>query len=177
MNMQAKESSSVKNPTRHKIREAEYFLTMMKQVFEDDDVFSFNLSAFLSAARSITFYMKKQYKRRKGFAEWYSRHQIKMSADPELKYLNDARVEAVKKEPVQTGATRQITLPSDATIIKGDTPKVEQIKGAEPKPTQSSPKTVRRFFPEFKHMDVITFCEKQLAKLIKLVTECEKRFP
>ena len=168
----------MKNPTRHKIREAEYFLSLMKQAFEDDNAFSYNLSAFLSAARSITWYMQKQYVRRNGFAEWYRQNQIKMSADPELEYLNKVRVEDVHREPVQTGATRQVTVSIDAVLVKEGTPEAEQAKEAEPKPpTQSSPKTVRRFFPKFGHVDVIEFCENQLTKLTRIVEECENRFP
>ena len=167
----------IENPTRHKLQEAEYFLSKMKQTLEDDNVFYYNLSAFLSAARSITYYMQKQYKHRNGFEEWYSPKRIDMRADPELKYLNNARVEALKTVPVQTGATREKTSSIGLTVEK-DTPEAEQVKEAESKPSaQSSPKTVRRFFPEFKDMDVMEFGEKQLVKLTKVVEECEKRFP
>ena len=91
--------------TAHKVGEAEYFLCRMTKTFEDDRLFSYNLSAFLSAARSITFYMQRQYKRCDGFGQWYCQTQIEMSADPELEYLNKARVEAVHTEPVTTVAT------------------------------------------------------------------------
>lgn len=165
---------SFKNPTRHKSREAEHFLSMIKQSFREDDKFAFNLSAFLSAARSITWYLQKQYARRNGFAEWYCQKKIMMSADPGLKYLNEARVEDVKREPVKTGATRAITF--GVSVIFGDPPKSEQPKEAEKSPTQSRTKTIRRFFPKFGNMDVIEFCEKQLDKLNKIVEECEKQF-
>lgn len=167
----------IENPTRHKLQEAEYFLTMMKRTLEDDNVFYYNLSAFLSAARSITYYMQKQYKHQNGFDEWYCPKWIKMEADPELKYLNKARVEALKTVPVQTGATRLKTFTADAIIGEKGTPEAEQVKEVESKPSaQSSPKTVRRFFPEFEDMDVIEFAKKQLAKLTKIVEECEKCF-
>ena len=169
----------MENPTRHKIREAQYFLSKMKQFFEDDDTFAYNLSAFLSAARSITFFMQRQYRRRDGFAEWYCPYQIKMSADLELDYLNKVRVEDVHREPVLTGATREVTVSADAILVKEGTPVAEheQAKETEHKPpTQSSPKTVRRFFPKFGQVDVIEFCENQLTKLTRIVEECENRF-
>ena len=101
-----------------------------------------------------------------------------MSADPELEYLNNVRVEDVHREPVQTGATREVTVSIDAVLVKEGAPEAEQAKEAEPKPpTQSSPKTVRRFFPKFGHVDVIEFCENQLTKLTRIVEECENRFP
>lgn len=168
----------MENPTRHKIREAKYFLSMMKQSFEDDHTFAYNLSAFLSAARSITFYMQKQYKRREGFDEWYRQKQIEMSTDPELQCLKEARNEDVKTEPIPTGATREVTMSIDAVLVKEGTQKAEEAKEDEPKPpAQNSPRTVRRFFPKFGHVDVIEFCENQLTKLTRIVEECKNRFP
>ena len=168
----------MKNPTKHKVEEAKYFLSMLKQLFEDDDEFAYNLSAFLSAARSITFYMQKQYKHRDGFAEWYCRKQIEMSADEELKYLNNARVEDIHKEPVHTGATREVGCSVDVILVPED----EQANETELEPhTQSSSKTsslktVRRFFPKFGEVDVTEFCESQLTKLTMIVEECENHF-
>jgi hypothetical protein len=173
----------IENPTRHKIQEAEYFLFKTKPTLEDDNVFYYNLSAFLSAARSITYYMQKQYKTgkskkdKKDFDEWYRPKQQKMRDDPELKYLITARDAAIHIETIETGATR-IKASSVGLTVGKDTPEAEQVKEAESKPSaQSSPKTVRRFFPEFKDMDVMEFGEKQLVKLTKIVEECEKRFP
>jgi len=166
---------SFENPTRHKSREAEHFLSMIKQSFEDDEKFSFNLSAFLSAARSITWYLQKQYAHSNGFTEWYLQNKIKMSADPELKYLNEIRVEDVKREPVKTGTTHAITF--GVSVVFGETPsKSEQTKEDESPPIQSSTKIIRRFFPKFGKIDVIEFCENQLKKLNKIVEECEKQF-
>nr|CBH38659.1 hypothetical protein BSM_21360 [uncultured archaeon] len=168
----------IENPTRHKLQEAEYFLSKMEQTLEDDKEFYYNLSAFLAAARSITYYMQKQYRHRNGFSKWYCPKQIDMEADPELKYLNKARAEAIHTETIETGATRIKTSTLGVTIVEKDTPEAEQVKEVESKPSaQSRPRTVRRFFPEFKDMDVIEFGEKQLAKLTKIVEECEKRFP
>ncbi|MBE9595110.1 MAG: hypothetical protein IMF19_16720 [Proteobacteria bacterium] len=173
----------IENPTRHKLQEAEDFLSKMEQTLEDDNVFYYNLSAFVSAARSITLYMQKQYKTgksekdRKDFDEWYRLKRQKMKDDPELKYLFNARNEALHTETIETGATR-IKISTVGLTVGKDTPEAEQVKEAESKPSaQSSPKTVRRFFPEFKDMDVMEFGEKQLVKLTKIVEECEKRFP
>jgi hypothetical protein len=176
--MRAKEGNLVKNPTRRKIREAQYFLSMMKQAFEDDDTFSYNLSAFLSAARSITWVMQKQYARYNGFAEWYCPYQIKMPANPELDYLNTLRVEDVHKEPVPTGSTRVVTVSLGLTLVKEGTSVAEQAKESKHKPpTQCGSRTVRRFFAKFEHVDVIEFCENQLSKLTEIVEECENRVP
>jgi len=124
----------MKNPTRHKIQEAEYFLLMIKQTFEDDDTFSYNLSAFLSTARSITCYMQKQYSHCNGFAEWYCPNKIKMSEDSGLKYFNKARVEDVHKKPVETSATRETTcdVANDFRMVKKNVHLDKQIKQTKP---------------------------------------------
>ena len=172
----------MKNATARKVGEAEHFLSMMNQTCEDDKLFAYNLSAFLSAARTITWYMQKQYKHRDGFAQWYCQKQIEMSADPELEYLNDARVEAVHTEPVATGTTRVATVTARAFIVKPGVPveaqaEVQQGKsGQVDSSTDVGPRTVRRFFPEYGGVDVMEFCVEQLTKLDKVAEECRNRF-
>ena len=167
----------MKNSTKHKAEEASFFLSKMKQRFEDDIIFSYYLSAFLSATRSITFYMQKQYKKQNGFSEWYCQQQIKMSNDAELKFLNKARVEDVHKSPVKTGATREKTFTVDVVIVKEGEKVEEQVEEDEKKSQHKiSPKTIRRFFTTYEHEDVVEFSERQLKKLLQLVEECENIF-
>lgn len=49
------------NPVRHKLKEARYFLREMEKSKESDQEFSFNLSAFLSAARSVGYVFQWRY--------------------------------------------------------------------------------------------------------------------
>ncbi len=56
---------------RDKIIEAEYFYTRMKQEQKDRDAFRYNLSAFLSAARSVLQYALKEAETRTGGQQWY----------------------------------------------------------------------------------------------------------
>lgn len=171
----------MKNPTRQKLQEAEYFLSKMEEVFENDDFFSYNLSAFLSAARSITFHMQKQYKHQDGFNDWYCQKQKEMRADCKLVYLNKARADEVHKKPVQTVATRQVnvTLSTIIADTDGTIPDVQAEQVESPPPDVGAPQTVRRFFRDdsLGDMDVIPFCKEQLCKLKTLVDECEKCFP
>jgi hypothetical protein len=62
--------------------------------------FPFNLSAFLSALRSTTFYLQVQYGNEERFAEWYGRAQETMKKDPLLKLLNELRRKAIHQKPV-----------------------------------------------------------------------------
>ena len=94
------------NHTRHKLNESGYFLDMARKSSQEDEIFSFNLSAFLSAARSITFFMQKQYNDCSWFEAWYCIKRREISGDAELKYLNAARVESIHKKEVLTASTR-----------------------------------------------------------------------
>jgi hypothetical protein len=58
------------NP-RRKLEEAEYFLEGMKKNVENDKIFSFNLSAFITAARSVTLFMQKESQNVMRFKDWY----------------------------------------------------------------------------------------------------------
>jgi len=163
-------------PVKRKLGEAKYFLMMMKKNYSDDRLFGYNLSAFLSAARSITFYLQTQYKKQDGFSNWYERKQQIMSSDLELEFFNKARVEAVHKRPSPYMLRRTQKISFD--------PSIEQIREREKKglphiPQKmiiGEPKTIKRFFPDLDEVDVIEFCETQLIKIEKIVKECENLF-
>jgi len=164
------------NHTRNKMQEARYFLEKMEESY-DDPTFTYNFNAFVSAARSITYYMQKQYAHQEGFSLWYNQKQEKMKKDKELKYLNQARVGALKTEPINKGATREIKFAVDVILSKEYELSTEQSN--EPQfvnPPENYPKTVRRFFPDLDDLDVVEFCENQLTKLVELVEECENLF-
>ena len=169
----------IKNPTRHKLQEAEYFLSKMEEAFDDNDVFYYNLSPFLTAAQGIIDYMKNQYEHQDGFNDWFCQKWKEIREDDELIYLKKARNTDVHEEPMQTVATREVSFTINGVIADVD----GTIPDAQPKQVEStpsekgSPRLVRRFFPApFGDVDVIPFCKKQWCKLKKLVDECEQCF-
>lgn len=175
----------MENPTQFKLKEAKYFFEQMGKTFENDDEFKYNLSAFLSAARSITWFMQGQYAQVEGFGRWYEDKQKEMREDQELKYLDNARVASVHTEFISTGATRVATLGMTCCLEKAkNAPSTNNVdipqKVDAPQNSESSrptlPKTVKRFFPEFEEMDIIEYCKRQLDKFEKLVAECEQKF-
>ena len=85
---------------RQKFEEAAYFYNQMFALRTDFRRFPFYLSAFLSALRSVTFYLQKQYSGDDRFCEWYAIKQQEMDGDPVLKLLNKKRVGVVHREPV-----------------------------------------------------------------------------
>src|SRR6266699_5877290 len=54
-----------------KLKEATYFLGQMRSSLQDPEVFRFNLSAFLSAARSIAQYALKEAQTKPQGQTWY----------------------------------------------------------------------------------------------------------
>lgn len=168
----------IANPTQHKGREAEYHLRQAERHYQSDDEFAFYLSAFLSAARSITFHMQKQYGNQDGFPEWYCAVQTRMVADSDLKYLNEARVEDVHQRPVSTRATRAISASVDAVLVKkGEEDIVDERSEVTSDTTAPQPRTLMRFFAGRNDIEVIKYCGTQLAKLTDLVAKCEKQYP
>jgi hypothetical protein len=62
-------------------------------------VFPYYLSAFVSALRSVTYYLQKQYAHDERFKEWYAQKQEAMKADLVLKMLHEKRNTALHVEP------------------------------------------------------------------------------
>lgn len=168
----------VHNITRLKVDETNYFLSMMKKTFHDNsDSFHFNMNAFISAFRSITLYMQKQYTKCSGFLEWYSNEQIKMSNDQDLKFLIDARNDVIHIKPVNHMTEYEIKIPVSLPIIPGEEllKKIDKINDGEVNKREIEVNIERRFF-EKQEQEIIDFCENQLNKLTKLVDECELKF-
>lgn len=152
------------NQTRFKLDEASYFLSIMKQTFNDDsNNFIYNLNAFISAARSITFFMQEQYTQKDGFKNWYKNQQRTMKKDSDLVFLNAARVDVVHKKPI--GTILEFTLmPPLSGMVAGEIP------------YENFTFTVDKRAFQKNEEDIIEFSETQLNKLAQLVNECEHFF-
>jgi len=83
---------------KDKIIEAEYFYSRMKQEQHDRDAFRHNLSAFLSAARSVLQYALKEAETKTGGKQWYD---TQVSSYPALKFFKDKRDINIHASPVQ----------------------------------------------------------------------------
>jgi hypothetical protein len=84
----------------------------MKEAFQDDGEFSFNLDGFLEAAREVPWHMKKQYDKEPGFNQWYDEKVAEMQKMPMLRFTIKARNYSTKEGPVPVGATCEISLSS-----------------------------------------------------------------
>jgi len=189
----------LENPTRQTLERAKYHFSKMKDAFQDDEEFSFNLNSFVEAARSITWHMQKQYGKEDGFGkrddnEGYGNKVAEMEKKPELRFLKKARNFAEKEGPIPTGATRGSNYFMDLILVKEGSkpePQESEIVKAPPRLEQPEPKTLARWFrdvsryldkgdkvhaPEFEKSDIIKTCENVIEYLDKLVDDCEAKF-
>jgi len=174
--------------TREKLLEAKYFLERMVENQDKRDVFKYNLSAFLSAARSVTWIMQREFGKVPGFIEWYRIQQDKMRSDEKMRILGDKRHATTHEEPVrphaQVGVTvteRLIMTDSVSVVVTHADGTIERSDSTSPPPPPASATTQpnaewRWSFDEIPDMDVITVCREHMSKLESIVADCERLF-
>lgn len=94
-----------------KLREADFFLDRMKESLHTADEMGFYFSAFVSAARSVTFVLQYVASDLEGFEAWYSVIQQEMRANPLAKFMLEARNEHQKRGFSPTGRGKSVTNP------------------------------------------------------------------
>lgn len=180
--------------TREKLREAEYFLERVRENQPDREAFKYTLSAFLSAARSVTFFMQKEFKRTLGFEAWYEIEQDKMKSDPVMKFFLDARNVTLKQEHVPTRAQVAVGMSVEISssvslsiqVVRADGTK-EVVRSEPASPTGGTKAAETEATVEWRwyfedpprgvvEKDVVTLCEEHVAKLDTLIAECESKF-
>jgi len=72
-----------------RLLEAEYFAKRMAR--EHGEAVGYNLNAFLSAARSVTFLIQKEFSKIDGFAEWWARENAVLGNDPAARFFLELR--------------------------------------------------------------------------------------
>jgi hypothetical protein len=80
-----------------KLEEAQYFLCRLAETTNHPRAFTFNLSALLSAARSVLQYACKEVKKNPSGKAWYEQ---KIAASDVIKFLRNKRNLNIHHEPV-----------------------------------------------------------------------------
>ena len=88
-----------------KVGEADYFLGKLKEVQGHYDGFSYILSAFASASRSITFALQAVMTKYPGFDDWYVSHQETLKSNGLAKYFVNLRNYMQKVGEIPVGHT------------------------------------------------------------------------
>lgn len=169
-----------------KLDEAKYFLEQMKINVTDKQVFLYNLSAFLSSSRSITWVLQKEYSENPKFKKWYEEKKKEMEKDKLLRFFIEKRNYVIKESPIEPkGMTfirvvEQMTVEESITVsqkmpngsqkVLFQTPKSEE----KAKPKQPEAKIeFRWFFDEYPDKDIITLCENYYKKLEDILKEAK----
>ena len=177
--------------TQQKLNEAIIMFDQARGASNDYTVFIANLNAFVSAARSVTLVMQKEFDSIGGFKQWYKDKQQDMEKDKEFKFFNNLRVDTVHVRPFNTPSRYTTVFPGGLTVAGGTTIEVPlgrvddrgnlvvsdqgpvMIDG---RPVQGVQRLTSRSyqFTDRPNEDAIALCEQYLQKLHSLVTECHR---
>lgn len=173
-----------------KYSEAKYFLDRMKENISDPNAFRYNLSAFLAAARSITFVLQKEFKKKKeGFNEWYDEKVKEMGKDELMNFMNEKRKVTIHEETIKPLGRHSVSI--EASVYIADSVEIKHIRNGEvieerkipPEPKEDKKEETveakhRYFFQDYPsgEKEIIPACEKYLFKLNNLLKEAEKLF-
>jgi hypothetical protein len=166
-----------------KFHEAAYFHNGMLAHRTNSVVFPYYLSAFVSALRSVTYYLQKQYAYEPRFEEWYARKQEEMKADPVLKMLHEKRNTALHVEPFDLYFKQGFKFPekyggvitTDHLEVREETDPTGQImmrlKVGKEGPEEEVEPQISWHFSEDDPRDVMNHCYEGLEKMDALLKE------
>jgi len=181
--------------TRQKLDEAAYFLHRVQEHYfdalEDDGrPLIYYVSAFVSAARSVTWIMKSEYGHLNGWKLWSEARRPPTEDLTLLRKFTDVRNRSQKAEPLRVGirlytsAKGERIADGPPELSQGD-PKLQryQITIRRVEPPSGQPPSIEAVLdsiecslPEFGEEDLLRVCNRYLELLSTLVQECEARF-
>lgn len=183
--------------TRDKLNEAQYFIDRMKETNCYKNAFRYNLSAFLSAFRSITLFMQKEFNSVDGFTSWYKIKQSQMMSDKILKFFNEQRVQTIHVQPISARPSQnQMNIPEiDLTRLNNfsitsninkdgimDNPVLTRTTNEGESTVEEVTATTLWVFSDlplednFSGKDIVSLCEEKLTQLQTIAQECEQNF-
>jgi len=145
--------TSLRHPLE-KLREAEYFLAGVAST--NNLEFQFNLNAFVSSCRSVTFIMQKSLSDVPGFAHWYRARQSEMKADPAMGFFLELRNISQHEGPV--------------SYVGGSTMDPNRWSYRFAGNREAVPATLVG-------KEVAEACADHLTKLARLLLDCVRAFP
>jgi hypothetical protein len=170
-----------------KLEEAAHFLGQMRSSLQHPDVFRYNLSAFLSAARSVAQYALKEAQTKPGGQAWFDRL---VEQDKLIGFFASRRNANIHDEPVQLDGHVDVYvkdaayLSERAVVEKFDREGnlVEVVEGEPPRPATDSEWTPDlAFVPHYTFAqwqgseEIPELCERYLAALRRLVIDGRAR--
>jgi hypothetical protein len=180
--------------SRLKYNEAKYFYEQMENNFKErkTEEFKHCINAFLSSARSVTFVLQKEFRKYKGFDEWYELQKEKKFKDEKIIKLVTLRNISLKEEPINPRYVFGVLFEKGVKIEQDDDFIIETDASSyvrhQYKPGKLTPKKVIEEnivnlnkpniflnceFQEIPGVNLFDICKHYLSILDDLVTECE----
>jgi hypothetical protein len=138
-----------------RIREAAYFARRLRRQSNPSTV-GYELNAFLSAARSVTFLLQKELKGVPGFTEWWHTQRERLRDDQAARFFLELRNFSQKEGRIATVGSRSSRTGRWRFLFAG---------------------TSERVPPELLGRDIADCCKEHLAKLGSVVLDGSKAFP
>lgn len=172
----------------HKIKEARYFLAKLAQPELEHCTFAYELSAFLTAARSALQYALDEVKSKPGGQTWYDGQ---IQAFPVIGFLRDKRDVSVHATPVIPNPTIHVKLEEHAVLGDSFSVTVKNPDGTEvrdqphARPTEQMPlrntlassnSSVTYHFSDWTGTeDVVTLCSCYIQQICDIVSDGRTR--
>jgi hypothetical protein len=148
-----------------KVREAEFFLTQLRNTSRLSFEAGCYFSAFVSASRSVTFAMQTSLKGVPGFKDWYHSAQKQLKTDPLAPFFVE-----IRNEMVHTGANPLNRVSLDH--LREDL--TRQLHGSCRGHVLVLPDAQRRDSTIL--VDAVEACEQYFTSLVSVVYECYSEF-
>lgn len=182
------------NEVKDALDEADYFYQKMEATSNVPREFRFNLNAFISRARAVTWVLKKQFSGNQRFSDWYAVQEKIMREDELMSFFVQARNISLKEKPIRPQSSTYIrhievsTSKGRGFAITGDGEPVWIEKNGEGKEKtihaeEFDSEIARAYYfgnpkpPKlFENLEVIDLCGLYLIALKSLVKEALKNF-
>lgn len=115
--------------TKHKLNEAGFFLVKAKSSLTNPEELSYYLSAFVSAGRSVTWAMQKEFADNSRCLVWYEEKQKQMKNDGVFAIFKDLRNITVKEGKLEFN--RRINVSINEKISIGDSVGIKVIRNGK----------------------------------------------
>lgn len=173
--------------TKNKLNEARYFLNQMKMALSNPEILGYNLSAFVSAARSVTLVMQKECRGYLRFKRWYESKQKEMKNDSIFNFFNKLRRYTIhinsirmKREisvhinepPISVFESITVKVTRNGKVLQYSSSPLTDSTLPKRGSNVGSTQEIKMHFEEKPQEDGIELCERHLKRIEQLVAEC-----
>ena len=167
-----------------KLKEAAYFYSRVVAAVGNREHLMFDLSAFLSAARSVLQYAHKEALRKRGGQQWYNRQ---IASAPVSQFLRNKRDINIHSQPIKVSQHTSLQLTEGAHV--SESINIKKFEGgkligeyiSEPSELTAAPEVPPKVSHRYTLMDwpgtedIFQLCDTYLKELRRIVTDGQSR--